>query len=72
MMNETQLSDSWNPVPHESRHSPWRDSLMSHATSSDATQSAMSATAFSNVTVYPSRATTCGMTQLLVASSSVN
>jgi hypothetical protein len=55
------------PMPGQSRHGPWRDSLVSHATPRGATRSAMSVITFSNTTVYTSRATSCGLTQLLVA-----
>jgi hypothetical protein len=58
-------------VAGQSRHGPWRDSFVSHATPCDATRSAMSAMTFSNATVYTSRATSYGVTQLSVAPRSL-
>jgi hypothetical protein len=60
-----------NMVVNESGHVVWCDSYVSHATPSGATRSAMSATTFSNATVHISRATLCGVTQLLVASQNL-
>jgi hypothetical protein len=44
---------------------------MSHATTSGVTRYAMSGATFSNVTVYTNRATSCGVTQLLVVPRSL-
>jgi hypothetical protein len=54
-------------VPIRSRHEPWRDSRKSHATLCGVTPSATSDATFSNATVDISRATSCGVTQVLVA-----
>jgi hypothetical protein len=69
MMNETRLitgTPSLKPVANPSRHG-----FMSHATPCGTTRSAMSHTTFSNTAVYTSRATSCGVTQLLVAPQSL-
>jgi hypothetical protein len=55
----------------ENRSLPVMPRFVSHATPCGATRSAMSAMTFSNATVYTSRATSCGVTQLLVAPRSL-
>jgi hypothetical protein len=57
------LGSEWN----RSRHGAWRDSSTSRATQRGVTPSATSDATFSNATVYISRATSCGVTQVLVA-----
>jgi hypothetical protein len=69
MMDETRLitgTPSLKPVANKSRHR-----FMSHATPCGVTRSTMSHTTFSNASVYTSRATSCGVTQLLVAPQSL-
>jgi invasion protein IalB len=50
-----------------SRHGAWRDSRTSRATQCGMTTSATSDATFSNAIVDISRATSCGVTQVLVA-----
>jgi hypothetical protein len=64
MMNETRLNDRWHSpslahICNKSRHGLWRDSIC------------MSDAIFSNATVYISRSTSCGVTQLLVVPRSL-
>jgi hypothetical protein len=54
--------------PIRSRHGAWRNSRTSRATQCDVTPSATSDATFSNATVDISRATSCGVTQVLVTS----
>jgi hypothetical protein len=70
-MNETRLNDSWNSQFETSAQDREVTSFVSPATPYVATQPAMSTTTFSNDTVYTSRATSCGVTQLLVAPRSL-
>jgi hypothetical protein len=53
--------------PIQSRHGAWRDSRTNRATKCGVTPSATSDATFSNATVDISRATSCGVTQILVA-----
>jgi hypothetical protein len=50
-----------------SRHGAWRDSRTSDVTQCGVTPSVTSDATFSNATVDISRATSCGVTQVLVA-----
>jgi hypothetical protein len=52
--------------PIRSHHGAWRDSRTSCATHYGVTQSATSDATFSNAIVDISRATSCGVTQILV------
>jgi invasion protein IalB len=53
--------------PIRSRHGAWRDSHTSHATQCGVTTSATLDATFSKAIMDISRATSCGVTQVLVA-----